>query len=61
VSSYRDHYRLPREGEMGWQLVHSWVEHTRRNQEWTNPGRDHDAAQAVDIAAWSALGRKAAA
>lgn len=68
MTSYRDHYRLPHEGEEGAQITHSWAAFTRRSLEWLY-GDDrarairqgHDPATQADLARWNSLGRKEAA
>lgn len=68
MSSYRDHYRPPVEGEFPWQVSHSWAEHTRRALEWRYgyaraaaivAGRD--PATQADVDAWNRLGTRRAA
>lgn len=59
MSSYRDHYRLPRENEQAAQLEMSWAHFTEARLSWLyGPKHKSERASqvAADIAAWNALG-----
>ncbi len=64
MNSYIDHHRAPREGEMGWQIRHSWADFTARRLSWLyGPlhATERAALTAADLAAWRTLGQRSAA
>ena len=64
TSSYIDSWRAPRDGEDGFQSQHSWREFTEDRLCWLygpNYRAERAAMTQADLAAWSRLGRRAAA
>jgi hypothetical protein len=64
MSTYKDHHRLPQEGEMGWQIDFSWECYTDDRLRWLygpNHRTERQAMTQADIEAWNRLGRRSAA